>query len=88
MFETADKLLVAPFKRILGVDTVQTRHIDQSEQQVAQLLFHPVAVHPSDFLPEFVRLLLHLFPHILAPAPVETGSGSLLPDTERLHHGR
>ena len=62
MFETADKLLVAPFKRILGVDTVQTRHIDQSEQQVAQPPL-PSGRGPSVRFPAGVR------PSPPAPSP-------------------
>ena len=72
MGEAAYKLLVALLQSHLGVDAVQTTHINQSEEQIANLLCCACVVVTSHLNLNFGNLLLNLCPYILLLLPVES----------------
>ena len=66
---------------------VESRHIYQTEEQVAHFLSHLLFIHYFDFRLEFVSLLAEFLPDITSVLPVETDICRLFLNAVCLYQG-
>ena len=81
-----NELAVGTFQCLLGVDTIQTRGIDQREKQIAKLALQRIVILSIDLVLHLANLLLDLSPHVLAALPIEADRGRLLAHAIGLDH--
>ena len=79
-----DKLPVRHLQRIIRVQFIQSRSIDDGEEEISQLLRRTLLVILVQFSLQFVQFLTHLLPHILTFLPVEAHVPGLVLNSVRL----